>query len=179
VKVLAMTLGEAGAPDLVHHTVRHFLDPEERGEWARIPAGAVSPTELGPRPPVPEKGRPPRYAPTVDARWWQDPWRPFAVLAHDNGYAPRYRFLVGLLGPLDGSRWEPAERGRRVGDVYGFRTVVAPRGDAVQMVTAFFSTVFRHDDQPGDALRAFAAFAGRADCPFGAAGGVPPSRRAP
>lgn len=85
---------------------------------------------------------------------------------------PRYELLAAMLGDAPGPRWE--RQGKRwLGDVHGFRLVVEPRGPTCQLISAFFSHTFRHDDHPDDALRAFRAFAARRDCPPAAAPGVP------
>ena len=162
----------AGSPtDLVYHTVKHFLASGEREAWDRIPAGtgtAESFVMSIPRHPV----RPVRGGDWADERWRSGPWQAHAHRAHASGYCPRYEFLAAMLGDVPGPRWE--RQGRRwLGDLQGFRLVVEPKGTRYQMISAFFSHTYRHDDQPDSALRAFRSFAARLNCPPAPTLGVP------
>jgi hypothetical protein len=173
VKIRLMQLGRRESGDLVHHTVKHFLSPHERDEWDRVPppdaptAGHFAAT-------IPRvSGRAPSIGDPVDARWWARPWGDHAQRAHAEGYAPRYRALVEMLGPLPSARWERQREDRWAGDIHGFRLVVSQTtGGETQVISAYYSSVFRHDDRPERALRAFREFAERRDCPRGPDTGV-------
>jgi len=167
-----MYASKPGVPDLVYHTVKHFLDEGESTAWDQLPHGTL--TAGGARAEVHARaeGALPTGQP-VDPRWWWPPWLAHARRAHDEGYGPRYQFLVGLSPDPASPRWENAAGGRRLSDFAGFRVVLEPRGVNYQVVTAFFSTSIRgaeHLRQLGPALRAFAA---RRDCPPAAPPGVP------
>lgn len=155
-KVRPMHEGRAGDADLVHHTVKHFFDRNEWEAWDRLPVPhqtAEAWSRSAPRPlPV---GDP------VDRRWWQPPSVFHVRRAHDGGYEPRYRLLVEVLGGLDSGRWAAQRRGRWVGDCYGFRVVADARPGGLQVVTAYWSCVYRADDHPSAALPAFQRAAAR------------------
>lgn len=178
-RVEGMRVQGAARPDLVDHVVRHFLSPRERSEWDRLPAGTARAEELCCRIPRGD-GKPPALSELkpVDLRWWRNPWLVFAVEAHDEGYAPRYRLLIARLGTVGTGRWERQQVDRWCGEIAGFKVVVAGSSERVSVVTAYFSGIFRHDDRPGAPLASFREFASR-HCPPGSSTGVPGSRTQP
>lgn len=175
-RVEGMRVQGPGSRDLVDHVVRHFLSPRERQEWDRLPAGTASATEVATRIPRRDGSAPTQsdHSP-LDPRWWKNPWLRYAVDAHDEGYEPRYRLLIGRLGPVGTGRWERQPPGRWSGELAGFKVVVAGSAGRVVAITAYFTGIFRHGDRPGAPLASFREFASR-DCPPGPTSGVPGAR---
>ncbi len=175
-----MYVNTPGMPDLVHHTVKHFLGAAEREAWDRVPAGAVRANDawcaLARLADQEAQALPPRGRfPLTD--WWRPPWFLTVRHAHDAGYRPRYELLLKLVPDPAGARWGPAEKGRRMAEYLGFRLVLERQPAGWQVVTAFYSPAFAGAaDLPhhAPALRAFAA---RQSCPaegpLGVLGGGP------
>lgn len=170
-KILPMFINTPGMPDLVHHTVKHFLGDREREAWDRVPAGSVSASAAWTRVRR-EAGYPPRRGRFPEPRWWDGPWLKHVLGAHESGYGPRYALLIERAGNPASPRWEAAERRRRIADQEGFHLVVDAAGEDFQVVTAYFRVIFSEvasAPRPGPPLRAFAA---RGNCPPGAAPSV-------
>lgn len=168
-RLLPMFANTPGFPDLVHHTVKHFLDRREAPAWDRVPAGSLGAREARERLGADD---PPARWPTVDTAWWRAPWRARVEDAHDRGYRPRYELLASVSGDPAGPRWEPTERGRRYTEFCGFRLVLEPRGQDWQVITAFFSPLLAGADDLPQLAPALRAFAARRHCPPAGGPGV-------
>jgi len=172
VSVLPMYENEPGTKDLIYHTAKHFLGPDEASRWDCVPAGSLSAREA--RVHCLEGGRrPPPVGSTVDPTWWWPPWRSLAFDAHDRGYRPRYELLLKLAGDPSGPQWEPSELTRRLTEHLGFRLLVQPSGTDWQLITAFFSRTFRGAEKLQEFAPALRAFAARRNCPPEGTGSVP------
>jgi hypothetical protein len=161
-----------GMPDLVHHTVKHFLGDWERAEWDRVPAGSRTASEAWSgvrhmaRGAIPRRGRFPATA------WWDSPWIAHVRRAHASGYRPRYELLLDHVGDPTGARWQDAAKRRRLVEHLGFRLIVEPRGQEYQVVDAFYASVCGGAGGLQGALPALRAFAARRNCPPAAPSGV-------
>lgn len=171
-RFLPMYENTPGMPDLVHHTVKHFLGERERAEWDRVPAGSRTASEAwsdlrgAARVATPPRGRFPATA------WWGAPWIAHVRRAHDTGYRPRYELLLDHVGDPAGARWQDASKRRRLTEHLGFRLVVEPRGQDFQVVDAFYAPGCGGAGDLGGAFPALRAFAARRNCPPAAPPGV-------
>lgn len=173
-RFLPMYENTPGMPDLVHHTIKHFLGDWERAEWDRVPAGsrtasdAWSDVRRAARA-FPSRGRFPATA------WWGSPWIEHVRRAHDGGYRPRYELLIDHVGDPSGARWQDAAKRRRLTEHLGFRLIVEACGQDFQVVDAFFGPGCAGAGGLGVALPALRAFAARRNClassPSGVSGG--------
>jgi hypothetical protein len=170
-KFLPMYENTPGMPDLVHHTVKHFLSDRERAEWDRVPAGTRTASgawwdlrSAGKRTPL--RGRFPA------TEWWEAPWIAHVRQAHNEGYRPRYELLLNHVGHPDGARWQNASKGRRLTEHLGFRLVVEASAQNFQVVTAFYGAGCIGAGGFHVALPALRAFAARQNCPPAGPSGV-------
>jgi hypothetical protein len=175
--IKSMYVNAAGMPDLVHHTAKHFLNPDESHAWDRVPRGELGATEalVDAR----ELGRTPDIYPVVDPFWWWPPWKGFARQAHDLGYAPRYQLLIHLAGDPESPRWTALGQKRRVTEYLGFTLVVDQMGAHHQVVSAYYSPEFAGASDLPHLAPALRAFLDRAQCPLEAAPGVSAAENKP
>lgn len=169
---LPMFENTPGMPDLVHHTVKHFLGRHERDAWDRVEAGRATASDAWSAIQRCVPGRLPPRGRFPATTWWSTPWIEQVRRAHNDGYGPRYMLLLSQVGDPTGARWQPAAKRRRITEHLGFRLVVEANGPHFQVVDAFWPTAYTSAADSmtgGPALRAFAA---RRGCPTAPSTGV-------
>jgi len=171
VKFLPMYENTPGMPDLVHHTVKHFLGDWERPEWDRVPAGTRTASEAWSEVRRAGRATPPRGR-FPGTTWWDAHWITHVRRAHEEGYRPRYELLLEHVGDPSGARWQDAAKRRRLTEHLGFRLIVEPKGQDFQVVDAFYALGCGGTGGLGGAPSALRAFAARRNCPPAGPSGV-------